>query len=137
VAGTLDPSLEAQPIVSQDGYVRMTFPFFCTLRFPRRLVIEDRSLLIKYKARNVPALKAGYCDWLDETTPVTLIIGWAWYETSASRLVVHEGISSNVMLLTVYGADCSRNERDTLLHFWLERQHWRNNGCKPGDITVH
>jgi len=115
----------------------MTFADFCSLRFPRRFNIQDRYLLIELKARNVPAIRAGYCDWLDNTTSVTLNIGWEWYETSASRQLVPGGISSNVMLLTANGADFERTQRDTLLHFWLEQQHWRNKRRSEGLAAIH
>ncbi|HZP66208.1 MAG TPA: DUF4902 domain-containing protein [Rudaea sp.] len=112
---------------SDDGYIRLTFRRFCRLSFAQRVTVRDDDLRADLLARDVPAFSAGYCDWLDVSTPVQISVAWAWFalERDAPPLLAPGGISSNVMITSVDGRELGTAKTDELLRSWLSSQRWQ------------
>src|SRR5262249_11413573 len=85
---------------SEDGFVRLTFQRLCRLPFARRLSVYDAELRGDLIAQDVPAHRAGYCEWIDVSTPLRITVGWAWFATDAEtpHLLAPGGFSGNVMI---------------------------------------
>lgn len=117
---------ESSPAYSADGYVRLTFPQFCRLKFLTRQSFDDDDLRRELLESNVPALSAGYCDWLDESTSVRISVGWAWFTVhhALPQMLAPGGVSSNVMLTTSDGCDLGPTRTDELLQAWLSTRVW-------------
>ncbi len=131
---------------SEDGYIRLTFQQLCTLQFSQRQTINDDDLREELVEQDVPAMGAGYCDWLDASTAVQISVGWAWFVTAqdAPQLLAPGGLSSNVMITSADGNDLGPSKTDELLRAWLSGQAWQNNGPfarvaanEPDSISVH
>lgn len=112
---------------SADGYVRLTFAQFCALTFSKRQTIEDEDLRQELLDQDLPVLSAGYCNWLDESTPVQVSVGWAWFCTAsnAPQLLAPGGINSNVMFISLGGTDLGTVLTDGLLKAWLSARNWQ------------
>jgi len=130
---------------SQDGYIRLTFQHLCALRFSRRTLMDDGDLCEELLEQDIPAFSAGYCDWLDVSTPARISVGWAWFVTTsgATRLLAPGGISSNVMITSADGRDLGAAMTGKLLHAWLSGQSWQHDslpagpGCWAGVSPAH
>lgn len=112
---------------SENGYIRLTYATFCRLHFPKRLLIEDDDLRRDLVDQELPAFCAGYCDWVDDTTPVHISIGWAWFvsRSDASQWLAPGGFSSNVMFVSGDGADLGVAKTNELLERWLSEISWQ------------
>lgn len=112
---------------SNNGYIRLTYPQFCTLHFPKRLSIEDDDVRRELIDQALPAFCAGYCDWVDDTTAVQVSIGWAWFiaDDSATQQLAPGGFSSNVMFISLEGADLGVAKTNELLENWLAGISWQ------------
>jgi len=131
---------------SEDGYIRLTFLQFCELQFSKRQAITDDDLREELLAQDVPAFSAGYCDWLDDSTPVQVSISWAWFLTAydTSTFLAPGGLSCNVMLTSADGRDLGQARTDELLRSWLSTRQWRIDlhfgsfdRCEPDQPSVH
>jgi Domain of unknown function (DUF4902) len=124
---------EVRGAYSGDGYVRLTFPQLCRLKFDKRQMFTDEELLQELLDQNIPALDAGYCDWLDVSTSVQISVGWAWFtiRKNPSRVLAPGGVSSNVMLTSADGSDLGTNRTDELLQAWLSARAWESDGRSP------
>jgi len=122
---------------SEDGYIRLTFQRFCQLSFARRLSIADDDLRSDLVAQDVPAFAAGYCDWLDISTPVRISIGWAWFATDpeSPQLLAPGGVSSNVMITSPDGSDLGPSKTNELLKSWLSSQCWQEGPRRQPGIV--
>lgn len=110
-----------------DGYIRLKLKAFLLLPFEDRKVWEDAPLCADLAYENIPALRAGYCEWASKAGGVVVSLGWIWYE-DASRteaVVAADGISSNVMLLDRDGDDLGFRKTSALLQGWLLSQPWQ------------
>jgi hypothetical protein len=112
---------------SENGYIRLTFPQFCELTFPKRLVIEDDDLRRELIDQELPAFCAGYCDWLDDTCAVQISVGWAWFTTARDmvQVLAPGGVSSNVMFVSPDGRDLGTAQTSGLLQGWLATMAWQ------------
>src|ERR1700760_4255467 len=112
---------------SASGYIRLTFAQFCALHFPKRLFIEDDDLRRELVDQALPAFCAGYCDWLDDTTAVQVSIGWAWFIAgdNAAQQLAPGGFSSNVMFVSLEGADLGVAKTHEMLERWLANIRWQ------------
>jgi hypothetical protein len=131
---------------SEDGYIRLTFQQLCALAFARRTTIEDHELCEDLRNRDIPAVGAGYCDWLDIKAPAQVSVGWAWFVIAhdAPRLLAPGGFSSNVMIVTASGRDIGAPLTNELLAAWLSMQRWQRghtgaspDNWRPGPTSVH
>jgi len=124
---------------SEDGYIRLTFQRFCQLSFARRMTIADDDLRSDLLAQDVPAFAAGYCDWLDISTPVHISIGWAWFATDpdSPQLLAPGGVSSNVMITSPDGSDLGPGKTNELLKAWLSSQCWQEGPRRRADSVRH
>jgi len=122
------------PEWSEDGYVRLTFQRFCRLSFTQRLIIPDEELCRDLQARDVPAFGAGYCDWLDTSTPVRISVGWTWFITAegAPQCLAPGWVRSNVMITSPRGYDLGVLKTNELLKAWLSSQIWQEVSRLPG-----
>jgi hypothetical protein len=123
---------------SEDGYIRLTFQRFCRLSFTQRMTITDDDLRCDLLAQDVPAFSAGYCDWIDISTPVQVSVGWAWFMTDqgAPQLLAPGGMSSNVMITSVDGTDLGPAKTDELLKAWLSNQAWQDGRHRRREENV-
>lgn len=112
---------------SADGYVRLTYPCFCKLLFRHRTSISDDALLEELTSQNIPAVRAGYCDWMDDSTMAQISVGWAWFASAEGvpELLAPGGVSSNVMLVCGRGRDLGWLRTDQMLQRWLSQRQWR------------
>lgn len=111
---------------SPDGYVRLTFPQFAHLAFPHKLAWEDRRLCEELLFEDIPAFRAGYCEWATDNAAAQVSIGWAWFcFTDERKLLLPGGISSNVMLLTENHYDVGPLKTSELLQTWISSQRWQ------------
>ncbi|MEO8802436.1 MAG: DUF4902 domain-containing protein [Rudaea sp.] len=116
-------------VYAQDGYIRLTYQHFCSLRFSKRITFNDDDLRQELLAMDLPATEAGYCEWLDADHQAQISIGWAWF-TSASDAVQRlapGGISCNVMLTSADGNDLGSIRTGELLNRWLSNCAWREH----------
>lgn len=114
---------------SEDGYIRLTFQHFCRLHFSRRSLFDDNDLLDELLERDIPAVRAGYCDWLTSGEAALVSVGWTWFVTApdAPRLLAPGGFSSNAMITTSRGLDLGPTRTHELLAAWLSGQTWQND----------
>lgn len=112
---------------SSDGYIRLTYPRFCSLLFPHRSSFHDNALREELASRDIPVVRAGYCDWMDDTTMAQVSISWAWFATAEDlpEVLAPGGVNSNVMLVSARGADLGWSRTDSLLQRWLTQREWR------------
>ncbi len=112
---------------SASGYIRLTYPQFCALHFPRRLSIEDDDLRRELADQALPAFCAGYCDWVDDTTAVQVSVGWAWFiaDRHATQQLAPGGFCSNVMFISLDGTDLGVAKTHELLANWLAGVPWQ------------
>lgn len=131
---------------SEDGYIRLTFLRLCQLPFPKRVTIRDDDLRNELLAQGVPAFSAGFCDWLDESTPVQVSVGWAWFVPAcdARLFLAPGGMSSNVMITSPDGRDLGPARTDDLLKAWLSARKWQADvqfgqfgPVGSGNLSVH
>jgi hypothetical protein len=111
----------------EDGYVRLTFQRLCRLPFARRMSVCDAELRGDLIAQDVPAQRAGYCEWIDTSTALRISIGWAWFatDTDTSQLLAPGGFSGNVMIVSDDGSDLGPSKTNELLKSWLSAQIWQ------------
>jgi hypothetical protein len=119
------------------GYIQLAFPQFRSLTFPRRTAFEDHDLRRELINQAFPALSAGYCDWIDDTTAVQVCIGWAWFIAFGDRCqrLAPGGFSSNVMFTRRGGRPLGSVRTGRLLRAWLSTHPWQATlkcrGCQP------
>ena len=126
---------QEEPIVfSADGFVRMTLRRFCALAFGKRETFVDDDLLRDLQDQDVPADKAGFCEWADDSRGVTIYFGWAWFalaEHASSGLgevmLAPGAISTNVIFLTADGRDVGRARTVDVLASWLSGRPWQDD----------
>jgi len=115
--------------VSEDGYVRMSLQRLCELPFVAQQVFVDEDMLKDLQHQDVPAVRAGFCEWADTTLGVNISIGWAWFSPTQvadlNVMLAPGGISTNVMLTAADGRDVGRTKTNELLVAWLTGRDWR------------
>lgn len=110
---------------SFDGYIRITFDTFSSLDFRQKRAWEDEELRDELVEEDVPAFRAGYCEWATEDSPDPVSIGWAWFRLANGRtFLAPGGISSNVMLIAHANHDLGTCRTQELLHAWLTGENW-------------
>jgi len=114
--------------ISDGEYIRMSFEQFCALRFTSRRSFVDPDLRADLRAEDIPALRAGFCEWRDATAPNGICVGWAWFTVDdlGPPMVAPGGISSNV-LLTANGRDLGMAKSNELLRAWLSNLSWQHD----------
>ncbi len=111
---------------SLDGYVRITFESFSHLAFTNRLRWEDDGLQKDLAAEDIPATRAGYCEWATDKQPCCVSLGWAWFGVAdGPMLLAPGGVSSNVMFITKEGYDLGSRQTGELLQSWLSAKAWQ------------
>ena len=123
--------------VSPDGYVRMAFSSLTAIRFEHRLAWLDDELLQELLEENVPALKAGYCEW-NTAQAQQISLGWAWFTVCANgaACLAPGGISSNVMFVDAKCRDMGAQQTDALLRGWLASLQWQPLDIAPSFCAV-
>jgi hypothetical protein len=116
---------------SSDGYIRLTYPRFCKLLFRHRSSFPDDALREELASQNIPAVRAGYCDWMDDSTIAQVSVSWAWFATANNvpEVLAPGGVNSNVMLVSPEGSDLGWLRTDRLLQRWLGQRAWRPIRC--------
>lgn len=118
----------AAPVVSEDGYLRLTFRCFCLLPFVSRRSLIDSDLRDDLRAEDVPAVHAGFCEWVDVSTPTPVSVAWAWFraEEDGPLMIAPGGVSTNVMLVAD-GRDLGVAKSNELLRAWLSQLAWQRD----------
>lgn len=121
----LPPSRGTSWSRSFDGYIRLTFDTFSNLDFRQKRAWEDTELRDELVQEDVPAFRAGYCEWATEDAPDPVSIGWAWFRLANGRtFLAPGGISSNVMFVAPASHDLGTHRTQELLHAWLTGENW-------------
>lgn len=111
---------------SLDGYVRITYESFSQLAFTNRLTWEDDGLQKDLVAEDIPAARAGYCEWATDDQPCCISLGWAWFGLADGPILLAPGgVSSNVMFVTPKGYDLGSRQTGELLQCWLSATAWQ------------
>jgi hypothetical protein len=114
------------PAVSRDGYIRLSLEHLSRLPFMHLASDIDASILEDLQLQAVPALAAGYSEWISATTPA-ISLGWSWFVHSRSHrlLPAPEAVRSNVMLVDVHGYDLGPTATSFLFTTWLATHDWQ------------
>ena len=119
-----------------DGYIRMTFDDFRQVRLDHRMVWEDECLRQDLIDENIPASRAGYCEWASREQRAAVSIGWAWFVLSDGTPFLAPGaVNSNVMLVTKSGCDLGMQRTHALLRKWVCGNRWQRG--VPGSRGAH
>ena len=115
------------PIISQDGYIRLTFESFLQLEMVHLFsgVDEDRPIDGGVGA-NSSAL-TGYTEWISRTVPA-ITIGWDWEVTGVLGKVclIQTGIPGrNLMFVDQHGQDLGSAQTAAMLVDWLNTFDWQ------------
>jgi hypothetical protein len=115
----------ALPEPSFDGYFRLTFEAFSRLVFVRRFAWEDTELGHELRTENIPAHRAGYCEW-DTGGTRAVSIGWTWFVIAdGSMFISPGGVNSNLVLVDRKHYDLGASRTGELLRAWLSGVAWR------------
>jgi len=118
------PQTAPQPKFSFDGYARLTFDAFTRLTFSRRSAWEDAELSRELCAENIPAQRAGYCEW-EADRDFTITVGWMWFTVANGQtFIAPGGVSSNLMFVTDKNYDLGTLKTSELLSAWLSSVCW-------------
>lgn len=105
---------------SRDGYIRMTFEAFTSLALRKHFSYEEPEILAELIEEGLPALRAGYCEFISELDAAIMSIGWVWYDTQDGQNYRAPGhINSNVMLISQSGYDLGSTKTVELLCAWI------------------
>lgn len=112
---------------AQDGYIRLTYQHFCSLRFSKRITFNDDDLRQELLAMDLPVAEAGYCEWVDADYRAPVSIGWAWFVTDSDHAqhIAPGGVSCNIMFTAADGSDLGPIRTGELLNRWLSNCAWR------------
>lgn len=130
------PSLEITKRIESElpGYARLEVAQFRRLTFPQRMVFQDHHLREELTMQDMPVLSAGFCDWIDDTTPQRICIGWAWYRHvgDGNGRLAPGGFSRNVQFVRTDGRTVGPRDTDRLLRAWLSMHPWQDSidGCR-------
>jgi hypothetical protein len=71
-------------------------------------------------------LHAGFCEWIDDSTPTPVSVAWAWFraEEDGPLMIAPGGVSTNVMLVAD-GRDLGVAKSNELLRAWLSQLFWQ------------
>ncbi len=131
--GSLSSACNATPVRSFDGYIRLTFDAFSNLEFRQKLAWEDEGLRDELIEENVPAFRAGFCEWATDEVSNPVSVGWAWFRLADNRtFLAPGGISSNVMFIAQSGYDLGMRKTNELLRAWLTGEDWQPSGLGLG-----
>ncbi|WP_158883505.1 DUF4902 domain-containing protein [Rhodanobacter sp. L36] len=120
-----------------DGYVRITFDALAQVVFSERHAWEDESLREDLAHEDVPALRAGYCEWSASGTARQISIGWAWFVSQTGRvLLAPGGLSTNLMLVGSQRFDLGCKKTNELLHAWLSGVAWQTTLESDNIVTL-
>lgn len=112
--------------MSSDGYVRTSLATLSALPFIHFASDSDLEFLTELKMQTVPALAAGFSEWISTTAPV-VSLGWGWFIHSASKrlLLAPDIVRSNVMLVDARGYDLGQKLTSSLCWSWLTAYNWQ------------
>ncbi|HYD80169.1 MAG TPA: DUF4902 domain-containing protein [Paucimonas sp.] len=125
-----------QPIVSHDGYIRLSLRNLSEIPFVHLASDLDTGILEELQMQTVPAQTAGYSEWISNTTPA-ISLGWSWFVHSDSRrlLPAPEAVRSNVMLIDARGYDLGPTATSFLFTTWLATHDWEHAVSEAVDIS--
>jgi hypothetical protein len=123
------------PAISRDGYIRLSLEHLSQLPFMHLASDIDATILQDLQHQAVPALAAGYSEWISNTTPA-ISLGWSWFihRRSHKLLPAPEAVRSNVMLVDVHGYDLGSTTTSFLFTTWLAMHDWQHAVTASLDI---
>lgn len=124
------------PVLSQDGYVRLTFEAFQQTEMSHCLsgIHDDRPS--NNGAGATYSDITGYTEWVSNSTPA-ITIGWDWKMAciSGTANLVHAGIpGSNLMFLDQHNQDLGLELTQHLLVTWLDVFSWQSETLRTLSI---
>jgi hypothetical protein len=114
-------------ILSQDGYIRLTFESFQQFEMVHLFsgMDEDRPIASGVGANS--STITGYTEWLSHTVPA-ITIGWDWEVTGVqgkARLIQTSTPGRNLMFVDQHGQDLGPAQTTAMLVDWLNIFHWQ------------
>jgi len=123
-------------VLSEDGYVRMTFEAFQQTELVHLFsgMDEDRPSANGIGA-NLSAI-TGYTEWISNSVPA-ITIGWDWKLAGGqgTASLIHAGIpGSNLMFLDQHNHDLGPERTRQLLVNWLDIFRWQSETLRALSI---
>jgi Domain of unknown function (DUF4902) len=114
-------------ILSQDGYIRLTFESFQQLEMVHLFsgIDEDRPIASGVGANS--STITGYTEWVTHDSPA-ISIGWDWEVTGAqgkAHLIQTGTPGSNLMFVDQHGQDLGPAQTTAVLVNWLNTFPWQ------------
>jgi hypothetical protein len=123
-------------VLSQDGYVRMTFAAFQQAGMVHLYSgIDEERPSAGGAGANFSAI-TGYTEWINNSAPA-ITVGWDWKMTGVQgrACFIHVGVpGSNLMFLDHHGHDLGSAQTRQLLVTWLEVFNWQPETLKALSI---
>lgn len=123
-----DFTLISMAILSEDGYVRLTFEAFCNLPLFHLLSGLDEDNPASSSEGAVVTVISGYTEWISGTEPA-ITLGWDW-QLANSRGSAHcvriSDPRSNVMLLDAQQHDLGSAKTARLLKTMIDQLSWHD-----------
>lgn len=118
--------MQSIPVISYDGYIRLRLSSLDTLSFVHLISAIDDGLLRELQSQTLPALRAGYSEWVSDTVP-PVSVGWDWFihRESERIMLAPDGVRSNVMLIDQSGYDLGSETSTRLFGTWLSSFEWQ------------
>lgn len=115
------------PAISPDGYIRLRLSSLDTISFVHLFSECDDDFLHELRSQTVPALCAGFSEWVSDSSPA-ISIGWSWFIHSDSErmMLAPDGVRSNVMLIDMQGYDLGSQKTAILFSAWLGAFEWQH-----------
>ncbi|WP_091934552.1 DUF4902 domain-containing protein [Propionivibrio dicarboxylicus] len=115
------------PVLSQDGYVRLSTSEFLSMSMRHFLSGVDTDPVERVAECGARAAITGYTEWVSTSQPA-VSIGWDWSLriTAGVPRYVRDGLPrSNMMLIDpVSGRDLGDEATATCIVLWIDRQAW-------------
>ncbi|GAB7126768.1 hypothetical protein JCM19000A_12750 [Silvimonas sp. JCM 19000] len=120
-----------------DGLVRIGYADLANFCFQPYLAWQDACLSGELQHQGLPAVLAGYSEWISYQSPQPLSIGWAWFSCEYGTYSLAPcGFSTNLMLCDCAGYDLGQQRTEAMLDLWLKTQDWQNKTRILVDSTM-
>lgn len=118
----------AAATVSRDGYIRVASRGLDDITLVHLSSDPDSDFLDELRRRTVPAVAAGFSEWISSSVPV-VSLGWGWFVHSHSGrlLLAPDGVRSNLMLTDTRGYDIGLPATSQMLSDWLVTYPWHQS----------
>lgn len=115
------------PVISEDGYIRLSFPKLEAIRLIHMISGLDEYAPEIVSAGAISTAITGYTEWISNTSPA-ITIGWDWQLETISSPVSLKRISeprSNIMLEDAGKRDMGPVKTAALLEIIIDTLDWQ------------